>query len=111
MNWKDKFIAFIILASPVSKENWENIINNPWSTSTDPYIIHVFAGVDGLFYSFLMATTVTIAYIKTESLAGPVGTFILLGALLSGLVAGFGYYYFYAATAVAVGLMLYLLVK
>lgn len=111
MNWREKFLTFAAMVSPVSTENWENIISNPWSTATDPYIIHLFSCVEGLFYSFLMATTVVVAYVKTESLAGPIGTFLLMGALLSGLIAGFGYYYFYAATAVGVGLMLYLLVK
>jgi len=104
-------IDSVIRLSPVSEENWENIVRNPWSTATDPYVQNLFANQGWLFYSFLMAVTVTVAFVKTESIAPPIATFLIMGVLLTGFLTITSMYYFLVATGVGIGLILYLLLK
>jgi len=98
-------------STPMTDENWNNIIKNPWTAATDPYVSQLFANEGWMFYAFLMAITVGISYIKSESAAGPLATLLVMGTLLSGMLTIGSMYYFVMATAIALGIILFLLVK
>lgn len=104
-------IEKLLLATPVAEENWADIATNPWTTATDPYITQLFSGEGWIFYAFLMAVTVTVSYVKTESAAGPIATFLVMGVLLAGMITFASSYYFLVATGIGIGIVLYLLVK
>ncbi len=107
---KEKLLG-LMAATPVADENWEDIARNMWSSGTDPYTQQLFGGAGWVFYAFLMATTVMVAFVKSESLAGPIATLIIMGTLLSGMLTIGSIYYFVLATSIALGLLLYLVIK
>lgn len=96
---------------PVTGENWEDMIRNPWTTATDPYVSNLFADQGWLFYAFLMVVTVSVAFLKSESIITPVATFLLMGALLAGMLTIGGIYYFIIATGAGIGIIIYMLVS